>query len=118
MSTDESRSRALFEREDQGGVLGGGGLLPVYRLTEGVRARTIRRAIRGALDTLGEYPDYLDRATVETRNGMTIATMRVADELSLRRLAARRGGLVEVLEPAGARRAVAEWAEAGLAQYR
>jgi proteasome accessory factor C len=44
--------------------------------------------------------------------------MRVADELSLRRLAARRGGLVEVLEPAGARRAVAEWAEAGLAQYR
>lgn len=49
-----------FEREDQGGVLGGGGLLPVYRLTEGVRARTIRRAIRGALDTLGEYPEYLD----------------------------------------------------------
>ncbi len=49
-----------FEREDQAGVLSGGGLIPVYRLTEGVRARTLRRAIRAALDTLGPYPDYLD----------------------------------------------------------
>lgn len=62
--------------------------------------------------------DYLERATLETSGGMTTATMRVADELSLRRLAARRGGIVEVLEPPAARRAVAEWAEAGLAQYR
>lgn len=62
--------------------------------------------------------DYLDRAAVETADGMTTATMRVADEVSLRRLAARRGGEVEVLEPAAARRAAAEWAEAGLAQYR
>lgn len=62
--------------------------------------------------------DYLDRATLKTEGGMTIATMRVADELSLRRLVARRGGLVEVLEPAAARRAALEWADAGLAQYR
>jgi len=62
--------------------------------------------------------DYLDRAMVDTADGMTVATMRVADELSLRRLAARRSGVVEVLEPPAARRAVAEWAEAGLAQYR
>lgn len=62
--------------------------------------------------------DYLERASLETSGGMTTATMRVADELSLRRLAARRGGIVEVLEPPAARRAVAEWAEAGLAQYR
>jgi len=62
--------------------------------------------------------DYLDRATVETIGDMAVATMRVADELSLRRLAARRGGDVEILEPAAARRAAAEWAEAGLAQYR
>ena len=34
---------------------------------------------------------------------MAVATMRVADELSLRRLAARRGGDVEILEPAAAR---------------
>lgn len=62
--------------------------------------------------------DYLDRATLGRSGDTIVATMRVADELSLRRLAVRRGGLVEVLEPAGARRAVAEWAEAGLAQYR
>ena len=62
--------------------------------------------------------DYLERAALETTDGMSIATMRVADELSLRRLAARRAGIVEVLEPPAARRAVAEWAEAGLAQYR
>jgi proteasome accessory factor C len=62
--------------------------------------------------------DYLDRAVLETSGGTSVATMRVADEVSLRRLAARRGGEVEVLEPASARRAAAEWAEAGLAQYR
>lgn len=62
--------------------------------------------------------EYLDRAALETAEGMTVATMRVADEVSLRRLAARRGGEVEVLEPAAARRAATEWADAGLAQYR
>ncbi|WP_345802466.1 WYL domain-containing protein [Microbacterium sp. AZCO] len=63
--------------------------------------------------------DYLDRADVTTDDdGVSIATMRVADELSLRRLAARRGGAVEILEPAGARQAAADWAAAGLAQYR
>ena len=62
--------------------------------------------------------DYLERASLETSDAMTVATMRVADELSLRRLAARRAGVVEVLEPSGARQAVADWAEAGLAQYR
>jgi proteasome accessory factor C len=62
--------------------------------------------------------EYLDRASVETTSAGVVATMRVADEFSLRRLAARRGGLVEILEPPAARRAAAEWAEAGLAQYR
>lgn len=61
--------------------------------------------------------DYLDRAEVVTTGGVSTATMRVADELSLRRLAARRGGLIEILEPTGARRAAADWAAAGLAQY-
>lgn len=73
------------------------------------------RFAEGVAPLLG---DYLDRATLETADGVTIATMRVADELSLRRPVTRRGGAVEVLEPAAARRAVAEWAEAGLAQYR
>lgn len=61
--------------------------------------------------------EYLDRADVATADGVSIATMRVADELSLRRLAARRGGALEILQPEGARRAAAEWAAAGLAQY-
>lgn len=74
--------------------------------------------VRFAEDVAPLLGDYLDRAARETTDGVTIAAMRVADELSLRRLAARRGGLVEILEPAAARRAVAEWAEAGLAQYR
>jgi proteasome accessory factor C len=62
--------------------------------------------------------DYLDRATMSSTGGMTVATLRVADEVTLRRLAARRGGAVEVIEPEAARRAAAAWAEAGLAQYR
>ncbi|MET0672663.1 MAG: WYL domain-containing protein [Microbacterium pygmaeum] len=62
--------------------------------------------------------DYLDRATTEIVDGQVIASMRVADEFSVRRLAARRGGAVEVLEPDAARAATAAWAEAGLAQYR
>lgn len=59
-----------FEREAQGGVLAGAGLLPVYRLTQGIRARTLRRAIRGALDALGGYPEYLDAATRGERMGI------------------------------------------------
>ncbi|MEV8268171.1 WYL domain-containing protein [Microbacterium sp. NPDC076911] len=61
--------------------------------------------------------DYLERARLESSRGVSTATMRVADELSLRRLATRRAGAVEIVRPAGARRAAAEWAEAGLAQY-
>ncbi|KAA9111616.1 WYL domain-containing protein [Microbacterium rhizomatis] len=62
--------------------------------------------------------DYLDRAEVQTDGEQSIATMRVADEHTLRRLAVRFGGDVEILEPEGARRAAAAWAESGLAQYR
>jgi proteasome accessory factor C len=62
--------------------------------------------------------EYLDRATVQYADGIAVATMRVADEFSLRRLAARLGGEVEILEPPAARRAAVEWAESALAQYR
>ncbi|TQJ32248.1 YafY family protein [Microbacterium sp. SLBN-146] len=62
--------------------------------------------------------DYLDRAVVQTSDGVATATMRVADEVSLRRLIARRAGAVEVIEPEGARREAAAWAQAGLALYR
>ena len=61
--------------------------------------------------------DYLDRAAVETADDVSVATLRVADEFSLRRLVARGGGAIEVLEPRTVRRAAADWAEAGLALY-
>jgi proteasome accessory factor C len=61
--------------------------------------------------------EYLDRATVVADGDLSVATIRVADEATLRRLATRRGGAVEILAPEGARRAAAEWARAGLAQY-
>lgn len=74
--------------------------------------------LRFADDVAPLLGDYLDRAALESSDGVTTATMRVADEVSLRRLVARRGGAVEILEPDSARRAAAAWADAGLAQYR
>jgi proteasome accessory factor C len=62
--------------------------------------------------------DYLDRAEIEETGDEAIAAIRLPDENALRRTAARRGGAVEILEPAAARLAAAAWAEAGLAQYR
>lgn len=62
--------------------------------------------------------DYLDRARIDPEGDLAVATVQVADEHSLKRLAARRGGQVEILEPVAARRAAASWAQAGLAQYR
>lgn len=62
--------------------------------------------------------DFLADAEISDISGMQEATLRIADERSLRRLAARRGGNVEILSPGTARRAAAEWARAGLAQYQ
>lgn len=62
--------------------------------------------------------EYFGRAEIAADGDHRVATVRIADPHSLKRLAARRGGLVEVLDPAAARRAAAEWAVAGLAQYR
>ena len=60
---------------------------------------------------------YLDDATVTTVNGVSTAIVRVAHLHSLKRLAARMGGLLVIESPDEARVAVAEWAEAGLARY-
>lgn len=64
-------------------------------------------------DRLGDDP--VDTSAAES---MRTASVRVVDPHSLKRLAARGGGAIEILEPAGARRAAADWAAAGLAQYR
>lgn len=61
--------------------------------------------------------DYLAAAEVEAAAGLGSATVRLADERSLRRLATRHGGDLEVLGPDAVRHAVADWARAGLEQY-
>ena len=60
---------------------------------------------------------YLDDAVVTTANGVSTAIVRVAHLHSLKRLAARMGGLLVVEAPNEARAAVADWARAGLARY-
>lgn len=61
--------------------------------------------------------EFLGRAELEEQDGFTTARLRVADARSLKRLVARRGGLVEILEPAAARRAAEAWADEALELY-
>ncbi|WP_345750068.1 helix-turn-helix transcriptional regulator [Microbacterium rhizophilus] len=61
--------------------------------------------------------DYLSGAETTSSGGVTTARLRVSDARSLKRLAARRAGRVEILEPTSARRAAAEWAAEALALY-
>ena len=53
-----------FQRDDGSELLHAGRIVPVYRLTAGLTPRTLRAAIRGALDTYGPYPEYLPAAVV------------------------------------------------------
>ena len=65
--------------------------------------------------------DYLgDRPVLEParRRGWVRTRLRIAHLHGLKRLVTQRSGLVQVIEPAEARRTVAEWAAAGAAQYR
>jgi len=54
---------------------------------------------------------------VEALNGTVTAQLHLADPRSIKRLAARFGGALEVVEPGIARTATREWAAAGLALY-
>ncbi len=67
--------------------------------------------------TLPLLAEYLDASSVTGEGDIRSAQIRVADERSLKRVATRHGGDVEVRSPEEARRAVAAWAAAGLAQY-
>jgi ATP-dependent DNA helicase RecG len=50
-----------FQRDDGGALLHAGRIVPVYRLTAGLTAATLRRTVRAALDSAGAtYPEYLD----------------------------------------------------------
>ena len=67
---------------------------------------------------LGQYLDHADVSEDPDAADRSIATLHVSDPRVLKRLATRRGGAVEVLEPAEARQAAVEWAAAGLDRYR
>ena len=68
----------------------------------------------GAAPLLADYV-VADR---EEQDGIRTASMRLGDPRSLKRLAARLGGDLEVRGPGNARDAAAAWARAGLDQYR
>lgn len=59
----------------------------------------------------------LSAQDVETSDGTVTAHLHLADPRGIKRIAARFGGAVEVLEPGIARTATREWAAAGLALY-
>jgi len=62
--------------------------------------------------------DHLVVDVVDAHEDIVDARVRVGDPRSLKRVAARLGGELEIRAPESARRAAAAWAEAGLEQYR
>ncbi len=61
---------------------------------------------------------FLSADNVSTGDGVVTARLHMADPRGIKRIAARFGGSLEVLEPSVARAATREWAAAGLALYR
>jgi ATP-dependent DNA helicase RecG len=83
-----------FQLDDGSALLHAGRIVPVYRLTAGLTAATLRRAIRQALDAVGAtYPDYRPREAVPesagaqppgaepTAAGVVAAELSIADAL-------------------------------------
>ena len=71
-----------------------------------------------ALPVLADYLDRRSRiAPLEDRPGWLRVQLRVAHMAGLRRLVTGASGLLQVVEPAEAREAVAAWAEAGADRY-
>jgi ATP-dependent DNA helicase RecG len=82
-----------FQRDDGGDLLHAGRIVPVYRLTAGVPARTLRAAIRAGLDTFGEglveyLPPELRDAGPSIREAITAA--HFPDDFEQRDAAVRR----------------------------
>ena len=64
-----------FQRDDGSALLHAGRIVPVYRLTAGLTANTLRRTMRLALDRAGhEYPEYLPRDVAATADLLPIGT--------------------------------------------
>ncbi|HKZ91938.1 MAG TPA: DEAD/DEAH box helicase, partial [Candidatus Limnocylindrales bacterium] len=62
-----------FQRDDGGPMLHAGRIVPIYGLTRGVSARTLRTAIRAGLDRYGPYPEYLPASMVGAQPGIGAA---------------------------------------------
>ncbi len=62
-----------FQRDDGSPLLHAGRIVPVYRLTAGLTAATLRRTMREAIDRSGKaYPEYLPREVVRERELLPI----------------------------------------------
>ena len=71
-----------------------------------------------ALSALALVADYMaDGATISTVDGRQRTSIHVSHYHALKRLVAGLPGVVTVVEPAEARRVVAEWAASGAARY-
>jgi len=70
---------AEFQPDDGSALLHAGRIVPVYRLTAGLTAQTLRRAIRQALDAVGSaYPEYLSVENAIELSGHAAADSPVA----------------------------------------
>jgi ATP-dependent DNA helicase RecG len=77
---------ADFQPDDGTALLHAGRIVPVYRLTAGLTAVTLRRAIREALDKVGAfYPEYLPakvaRASVVAEGDVAAAAAGASDAI-------------------------------------
>jgi ATP-dependent DNA helicase RecG len=81
-----------FQRDDGGPMLHVGRIVPVYRLTRGLTARTLRQAIRAGLDRFGPYPEYLDPAIVagQPSIGQAVEAAHYPDDFGQRDAAVHR----------------------------
>jgi ATP-dependent DNA helicase RecG len=81
-----------FQRDDGGPMLHVGRIVPVYRLTRGIAARTLRQAIRSGLDRFGPYAEYLSADIVGARPtiGQAIAAAHYPDDFEQRDAAVQR----------------------------
>jgi ATP-dependent DNA helicase RecG len=91
-----------FQPDDGSALLHAGRIVPVYRLTAGLTAATLRRAIRQALDTVGAaYPEYLPAAvTTSGADAGEVAGAAVAAEETESRADRSLIGISEALENA------------------
>jgi len=64
-----------FARDDGSAILHAGRIVPVYRLTDGILAASLRRAMRAAIDLAGAgYPEYLPPSVLAAEDLPAIST--------------------------------------------